>query len=72
MRKISRNHIEKLGQQAGESGHAIQAKLPKPEITKLNGMHIDWFRLQNQCKAEINRQAKHRSYYEVKLLEGIP
>ena len=48
---------KKSGQQTGESGRAIQVKLPKLEITKFKGTHIDWFRFWIQFEAEIDKQS---------------
>ena len=48
---------KKAGQQTGESSRTIQVKLPKLEITKFKGTHIDWFRFWNQFEAEIDKQS---------------
>ena len=48
--------MEKLsGVSPASSGREVKVKLPKLEITKFNGTHLDWTRFWNQFSVEIDR-----------------
>ena len=47
--------MEKLsGVSPASSGREVKVKLPKLEITKFNGTHLDWTRFWNQFSVEID------------------
>ena len=49
-------NLEEMKGKTDASQRQMSVKLPKLEITKFNGTHMDWFRFWSQFETEVDRQ----------------
>ena len=55
--RMERQSLESRSQSKSDMpGKSVMIKLPKLEITKFKGTHVDWFRFWNQFKTEVDQQ----------------
>ena len=61
--------------EVSENASTVGAKLPKPEITKFQGMYLDWMRYWNQFETEIDKakltQVAKFSYLKELLVPSV-